>query len=324
MVGIAIIGLFLLWLATGGAHTVATTATNIPNPIQYIKNALTSGSSLSTFTLPWQPKSQTLGVTITPADGSGGSNTDNQITIMQPGSSDASAQSSDVKTFGTPSPYKGSVTISDSGGATQGTGAEYVTIVASSDNTAPIDISGWSLQSVVTGVRAPIPRGTENFLMGNLNEQNDLYLSQGMSAVLASGISPVGTSFRENECIGYLGQMQTFNPPLPQECPSAADALPLTADNIRTYGDTCIDFVASLSSCTFPASLPANLSPACHLFLSNNFSYNGCVQHHQSDAGFVRETWRVYLGASGELWRNTHDVIRLLDAQGHTVDVLTY
>jgi hypothetical protein len=41
-------------------------------------------------------------------------------------------------------------------------------------------------------------------------------------------------------------------------------------------------------------------------------------------ASFGLNTWRLYLNAYGELWSNSHDVIRLLDAEGRTVDSLTY
>ena len=180
------------------------------------------------------------------------------------------------------------------------------------------------MQSALTGVRAFFPRGADLFFVGAVNAQQDIYLDPEGSAVISSGPSPVGTSFRENVCTGYLDGLQTFRPALSRDCPAPADSLPLTADNLRTYGDACFDFVRELPLCTLPLSAPSSVSPACRIFLANNLSYNGCVQNYRYKTGFQRGAWRIYLNAGGELWRNSHDVIRLLDAEGRTVDVLTY
>jgi hypothetical protein len=51
---------------------------------------------------------------------------------------------------------------------------------------------------------------------------------------------------------------------------------------------------------------------------------NGCVNRNNFRSEFYKNMWRVYLGASGELWPNAHDAIRLLDAQGKTVSVFVY
>jgi hypothetical protein len=204
-------------------------------------------------------------------------------------------------------------------------GVEYVEILASHNATAPIDITGWSLQSAVTGVRAFIPRGSADFLMGTINVQEDIALSPGASAILSSGFSPVGTSFRENMCTGYLGSLQSFSPPLSENyCPSPRDMVPLTADNIRAYGDACLDYIRSQGGCQTPRFAPSNVSPACIAAAMNTLSYNGCAMLYRNTANFAGSMWRVFLSSPDELWRNTHDIIRLLDTQGRVVDVLTY
>ena len=188
----------------------------------------------------------------------------------------------------------------------------------------PIVITGWSLQSAVSGVRGFIGPAADLFVMGTVQSQKAIALEAGASASIASGSSPVGVSFRENLCTGYLSQMQSFAPTLSMRCPAPAESMPLTAETIRTFGDRCLDYVHALPTCTYPTILPGDLSPACRSFIMERLSYNGCVQTHRYKSGFVRNEWRVYLGASGELWRNAHDVVRLLDAEGRTVDIIIY
>ncbi len=260
-------------------------------------------------------------------EGSGGKATqspEEELSSLQNEYDVLNAQANEAKTFGTPSPYRGKVRISEGYGASGSDEGEYVGIAAGVNSTAPVDITGWSIQSALTGVRAFIPRGASLFLMGSVNPQADIHLNPGDEAVVSSISSPVGTSFRENICTGYLTQLQSFSPQLEGSCPSPAESFPETADNLRTYGEVCFDFVRSLPSCTYPLSIPSNASPSCRTFLSDNLSYNGCVQNYQHKPGFARESWRIYLGAGGELWRNTHDIIRLLDTEGRTVDVFTY
>ena len=200
-----------------------------------------------------------------------------------------------------------------------------MSLIAAWDNTSPTDITGWSLQSALSGVRAYVPRGAENFYMGVVNEQRNIQLNPGSSATVLSGYSPVGTSLRENLCSGYLNQLQTFVPRLEERCPASSEALPLSAENLQVYGDACVDFVKTVPYCSAPLqSFTPELSPSCRNFLANTLSYNGCVSMYRHRSSFAGDSWRIYLNASRELWRNSHDVIRLLDAEGKTVDAIAY
>ena len=322
-----VIILILLWLLTGGVSRISESAKSIANPFSFLFSG--SASSSGAFRLPWQPDAPVTGPDF---EAPGGSRVDTE----EPQSSEEPALSAQeeyealmaraeaAKTFGEPSPHRGSVRIAGEGHAAESVPSEYITVEAASDSTAPVNITGWSFQSALTGVRAFFPRGADVFIVGAVNAQQDIYLNPDGSAVISSSPSPVGTSFRENMCTGYLGGLQTFRPVLSRDCPPPADSLPLTADNLRTYGDACFDFVRELPLCTLPLSVPSSVSPACRIFLANNLSYNGCVQNYRYKTEFRRGAWRIYLGAGGELWRNSHDVIRLLDAEGRTVDVLTY
>lgn len=319
---IAII-LVLLWLISGGPRKIREAAGGIGNPLSAIFGFGTSKGAA--FKLPWQPNDLNIAPELT-----FGTDTESGESPNPDELSDAEREYEELqrkivaaKNFGEPSPYRGQVSIYEHA-ADESAESEYVSIQASSENTAPVSLAGWSLQSAVTGIRGFVPRGTSIFTLGAINAQQTISLEPGVSAVIASGFSPVGTSFRENLCTGYLSQMQDFRPSLGNRCPAPSESLPLTADNVRLYGESCIDFVRELPACTFPLTVPNNLTSACRGFIVEKLSYNGCVDTYRYRSTFLRGVWRIYLGAGNELWRNAHDVVRLLDAEGRTVDVLVY
>ena len=319
-----IVILLLLWLVTGGPRKIGEAARGITNSFNLM---FWSATSTGEFRLPWQPDGLILGPDLSEIEDTEEAvepeTPEEELTRSQKEYDALLAQMEAAKTFGEPSPHRGKVRISESGAA-ESLASEHIEAEAALENTAPVGIAGWSLQSALTGIRAYIPRGTDVFVLGDLNPQQDIYLNPGAKAVIASKSSPVGTSFRENVCTGYLAGIQTFVPALSRSCPPARGLLPLTADNLRTYGDACFDFAESLPPCALPLSSPSNITPACRVFLANNLSYNGCVQNNRGEVGFSQDSWRIYLNSAGELWRNSHDVIRLLDAEGRTVDVITY
>jgi hypothetical protein len=69
---------------------------------------------------------------------------------------------------------------------------------------------------------------------------------------------------------------------------------------------------------------PTNLSLTCQNFLNTHLNYNGCLTYHQNDPDFAGTTWYIYLGLTQHLWRQTHEVVELLDPEGRTVDAFTY
>ena len=318
--------LFLLWLVTGGVQKTINTAKRIGNPIDYI--FFNGTSTTGYFRLPWQPEELAQGPSIPDISVSSSDEkpqtTEEELTQTQKEYDALVSDTEAARTFGDPSPERGKVSINAGGASEPGVTKEYLEIEASWENTAPIKVTGWSVQSALTGVRAYIPRGANLFWLGSVNDQTDMYLAPGATAILATAPSPVGTSFRENICSGYLGRLQTFVPSLSPNCPLASESLPLTPDNLKQYGDACFDFVQQLPVCTLPREAPSEISPICRIFLANTISYNGCVEEYQHRSNFLRSAWRIYLNAGGELWRNTHDIIRLLDREGRTVDVLSY
>ncbi len=311
------IALFIFWLVTGGGAAAARTARSLANPLELIFGTSTSGSFI---TLPWQPDSSTRGPDI--SDYASEAAAQN----LASGDSDqlSSPQETQVRNFGTPSPYAGKITIRESSATESDPSREFIEIAAAESNTGPILITNWSLQSAVSGVRAPIPQAAPFFVMGVVNNVQPISLEPGTAVFITTAASPVGTSFRENICTGYLSELQTFTPELSGECPAPSETLPMNADNIRTYGSSCFDYLNNLTSCHFPGDPPSGLFPTCRSFVVNSFSYNGCVNTNRARPSFALPTYRAYLSLRSELWANSHDVVRLLDADGRTVDVLTY
>ncbi len=320
--GSVIVALLLLfWLLTGGIGSSARTASGFFNPLTWYFH---KGEARNTFRLPFAldvPQGPDVSELLS-ADQT--TRSDEEIRAAIEAKFASFTRTSDPKTFGNPSPRIGQVTLRQQNPSESDPSRESLVLYASAGNTAPILITAWSLQSAVTGARAYIPYGSALFVQGTINTQQPIYLSPGTTAILTTGYSSVGTSFQENMCTGYLDELQSFTPALSSQCPNPAGEMPLTADNIRIYGETCLDFVPRIQTCRLPANIPTNLSPACRSFIANNFSYNGCVRAHQQKTNFALPSWRIYLGSNAELWQNLHDVIRLLDEKGQVVDVLTY
>src|SRR3989344_7595348 len=112
------------------------------------------------------------------------------------------------------SPYTGQVGIVQGAARTQTTSGQYIELRAQGGFTSPISISGWSLESALTGVRAYVPQASTLFRQGRINPVVNVTLLSGGNATVLTGISPVGVSFRENKCTGYLGTLQPFVPAL--------------------------------------------------------------------------------------------------------------
>lgn len=301
-----LIGFVIVWALSGGPRQVW-------NGVQA---NIEQATSTQGYLLPWQPND--LFPSISEEDLYGG-------TLPEGYEGFEKEFSQDGATLGDPSPYAGDVTLRAYGSApTADSAGEYLALEASPGNTSPVSILGWSLQSAVTGIRVPLPEATPLLIAGTVNTLEPVSLTPGAQAIVFSGVSPVGGSFRENLCSPYLGRLQTFVPQLAGTCPSPADDMPLTAEYISTYGGNCIDYVRSIPSCELPRDLPPTLSDACRSFILTRQSYNGCVNAHQDDPSFAQNAWRLYIGAGRELWLNDHDVIRLLDEESRVVDVYTY
>lgn len=304
----------IVWVMSGGLSRAIAYAKTINNPLELFMGSDSGGQP---FKLPGQPD-----LTAGPDMSYIAENTyENAIYDTNLGGADTSL-SSDPQTYGNPSPSHTEARLAF-GDSSQDAHAQYLVIETSSANAVPLSLSGWSLQSVVSGTRTALPSATDLFRQGTVNTVRNTSLAPGDVAIVATGFSPVGVSFRENRCSGYLDQFQRFAPSLQTRCPSATETIPDTPENHAAYGDSCFAYMGSLRPCQFPAQTSAGVSPSCTAALQNALSYNACVDMHQHEAGFAGNTWRLFLGSPTALWR-AHDTIRLLDEKGQVVDTLTY
>ncbi|MEK7079873.1 MAG: lamin tail domain-containing protein [Patescibacteria group bacterium] len=226
----------------------------------------------------------------------------------------------DLNAFGEPSPYKGMVKIS---GVSAGQTAkeEYLTLQVS--GTQSVTITGWKLKSSATGKSATIPDGTELPKSG-INTTGPLVLSPGDQVIIATGDSPIGVSFRENMCVGYFGQRQTFYPSLWSSCPSALTEFNRYYPGNKLKDDACYTYVSSLPTCTTVTDPPTTVNRTCESFVDEYLDYNGCVWAHRYEVEFKQNRYRVFLEHGSKLWKSSREAIKLLDQNGKTVDLYTY
>lgn len=310
--------IFLIWIATGGPlHQIAFTGPQLAQP-----GALGGGTYLQ---LPRAPMGIGTNNVSLPGSSDGNGNVSNSSSNNS-GSGDSLPTFTGGTVFGAPSPYRGLVSM---GHYVSGAGAadpknEYIEISVAQDARVPIDISGWLLVSDATGSRVRIPKGTEVPTSGSVNAADDIVLAPGTRAILVSGQSPIGASFRENKCIGYFSSFQNFYPSLPQNCPTPSDELAVQYGANYIRDPACIDAVNKLSRCQVSLSPPSGLSGTCQSFMIKYLNYNGCVDAHRSDKDFFGTSWRIFLGRSSSMWRTTHEIVKLLDINGKTVDAFSY
>ncbi len=245
---------------------------------------------------------------------------------------DAVLQITNEELWSNPSPIRGLVTITKKSSPTATVAnTEYISILANKSNKNSIDMTGWSLQSIVSNTRVYLPPATLMLKMYGRNKIDPVHLAPGEYAVLITGESPisnVASSFHTNRCIGYVAKFNKFVPPISSKCNDPSLILPPTPQNIRTYGSTCVEFLAQADSCkSYTNEMPAHLLPACRDLIARKLTYHSCLSDEFNKEGyniFNNGGWYLYLNHSAELWRNSYEIIKLLDADGLTVDVLRY
>jgi hypothetical protein len=237
--------------------------------------------------------------------------------------------------FSTPSPKRGTVTISGGNTSSTNPDQEYIMLQASSSNTDPVTISGWKLTSIATDKTATIPRGTKLPTAGTLNPSEDIMLYPGERAYVITGESPIGGSFAENMCTGYLEQNQDFYPSLGNRCPAPSDEFDKYFAGNPYKDNACYTLIRNTSSCVTPEER-SRISANCLNLIDSRLTYNGCVASHRYNSYFYSDVWRIYLGRTeitrkndsarkyGDLWKDSREAIKLLDENGLTVDLYTY
>jgi len=300
--------IFIVWVAVGGpAHSISFAGPSLSEP-----SPIGGGNYLSFPRSPFGIGSSNVSLSES-SNGSGGSET--PVPSLVGGTA-----------FGSPSIYRNIVTMNQyiSGASSANPENEYIQIYVAQSAGAPIDLSGWTLLSEATGNSVVIPKGTEVPISGTVNAAEDVVLVPGTRAILISGQSPIGASFRENKCIGYFSTFQKFYPSLPQNCPLPSDELASFYGGDYIRDASCITYVKTLQRCQVALTPPVDASGVCQNFIVKYLNYNGCVDAHQNDADFKGDTWRIYLGRTSSMWRTKNELVKLLDAGEKTVDAFSY
>lgn len=292
LVFVGIFGLFfILWLAGGGPDRPLSFAGPYLNPI-------TGPGQTAT---PYGDPSQYGSVNSTIGLGPGG-------VSISGGAGGASSYSTSVR-------FSRDLT----GVSATDPKAEYVVLSLSSGAGKAVSTAGWKL--IGEEGSAGFPQGAEVPRSGRVNELAPITLRPGDTAIVVTGRSPIGLSFRENLCTGYLEENQDFRPALTLECPSAWQ------EYERYYDDdeeACRRFVQTAPYCSSETDVPSGVSSSCERFTEEYLNYNGCVAAHGKDSDFASRTWRIFLGRSDELYPRSNGTIRLVDAEGKTIDSLEY
>ena len=238
------------------------------------------------------------------------------------------------KDLGEISPLSGKLTIAKKysylESASNNPAKEMLYIIANVHNKEPVNISGMILQSLITGNIAIIPKGTKLYKLGQINAVEDIMLKPGQAAMIYTGSSPLSVSFQENKCMGYLNNLNSFNPPINTLwCPNPKKLVPNTVDNIKKYGDVCMEAVNNLRKCQYFTSENSyynKVTPECKSKLTTEFTYEACVARSANDKDFypLNSAWRVYLELPQRLWKDKYEVIKLMDKDGKTIFVTSY
>ena len=202
---------------------------------------------------------------------------------------------------------------------------EYLEIKADKKNKSSLKITGWKLKGK-TGLDVVIGKGASYIYASAASQpQEDIYLKPGEKAVIVTGKSSLGTSFKMNKCVGYFEQFHEFTPELDTECPLLRDDEP-PANLINN--DQCLDYIDRVSSCQTVVSIPykysIKLSSSCHDYITQNANYKTCLEKHKDDSDFYLPEWRIYLDRSEELWKKKRETITLYDGKNNIIDSKSY
>jgi len=221
------------------------------------------------------------------------------------------------------SPLSGDITLTSGGTSSSKPEQEYVTISLNSRHVGKVLITGFKLESAITGQGTTIGEGVELPFAGQLNEDYPIFLSPGDKAIIVTGRSPMGYSFRLNICTGYFAQFQTYTPSLPRQCPTPRDEVDRYLGRVT---DACYDYLGGISTCTMPLqNIPlAYVDSECRNFATEKLNYKTCAETHKNDPTFYKKEWRIFLGRSEKLWKARRETIKLYDLNGKTVSTLTY
>lgn len=228
--------------------------------------------------------------------------------------------------------YYDVVSLSASGARAEQRNEEYLRINVDNDVESLINVTGWTVKSLVSGRGGKIGKG-----VATLDEdrpwygEKDILLAAGDEAIITTGgAAGIRTSFLTNKCMGYFDN-DRFTPGISMSCPllenEDLEHFGLAYDDFRREReyDECIDAIESVSSCEIVRSPDRDLVDDCRDFIRDYSNYDGCVELHQNDEDFYGDEWRIFLNSTrNDIWREEREAIGLFDRDGKVVDVVTY
>jgi hypothetical protein len=211
------------------------------------------------------------------------------------------------------SPWSSNISLDD---VAWGNGSPHVRVSIGAVD-APLSISGWSIENE-RGERVELGAGVKKFIPGETPSPLPMAVASNTSLLISFGPSPLGVSFQEHFCSGYLRGTTPLSPPIEAQCP-------ILSNNPKwgALDSTCKNLIESLPRCTVisPEHL-GEMTPACELFLRTVPTYASCVREVGDNALLPR--WRIFVGEHTTFIRQEGGVVILRDDRGMVVDTLPY
>ncbi|MFY9461571.1 MAG: hypothetical protein WAP51_00005, partial [Candidatus Sungiibacteriota bacterium] len=223
------------------------------------------------------------------------------------------------------SPFQGAVLISTVRYSETDVQQEYIIIRSGGvfgfggGENKSVSIDGWTIENN-NGNRVAIPPAVN--IPSLDSTPRPIQLNPGDEALIITGDSSFGASFRENICTGYLNESHSFSPALEESCPefSKEDILG------QSLNAACVDVIDRSTRCRqviigYEDSAAGN---DCIAFVQSHLNYAGCVKDNKDAERFFTGRWRVFLKMSQKLWNSLHDRVILRDKEGLIVDEYSY
>jgi hypothetical protein len=216
------------------------------------------------------------------------------------------------------SPYYGSVRISSFLRSWFG-GTYEVDLYADYSAKSGIDITNWRVRG--NSGEIMIPQAVKKYPPYGFPLDADIVVVAGEYVKLFNGSSPIARNLGLNKCIGYMNNIYTFTPSLPNSCPA------IDRSEVSTFTGRCQSFIFSLYGCRQPTANELNLftgynDEACHTYLER-INYRGCYERHAGDSDFFSREWWIWTGGTFPFDRD-HDRLLLFDRNGLLVNEYTY
>ena len=161
---------------------------------------------------------------------------------------------------------------------------DYLLVSLKNGETSPIKLSGLKIE--LGGEQITIPQGADTFIASQVNKLDDIIIAPEEIAYINIGRSPVGVSFKENVCSGYLAETQNFTPKFSSSCPRQSPPIGCEAE------------FASIPKCEGPIKIKHSFTPLC-LDAVLKLNYNDCLAENLNQKNFLGN-WRIYLNQEGD------------------------